>query len=398
MFSKTKINLFLDKIVEVISQKLKMNIKHPITFILSKLFDNNSIIENLLVFGSTNGNAYAGNSKALFEYLNEKTRYKCVWITKSDKIMKMLNNKNYNVISQKDWFKTIKTLKSAKYIFITHGFGDILMIDFSPKTKLIFLAHGISFKKGGDDMKESFFQRKIREKLNNDIDYFIDSSENNVKYKVSAYNIDPKKFIITGYPRNDYLINADKKLKEKIIQNLNLKGYNRILLYAPTFREYPYNDPFNHEFLVKLENFLRKNNDIFLYKPHPFIPKIDLSGYSNIIAIEPNVDITDLLIISDVLITDYSSVFIDFLFLNRPIIFFAHDLEKFKKVRDFYYDYENFVPGPIVKTGDELLELLNELEKFDKEYERKRVNVRKIFNKYNDGKAIERIMNFLNLN
>ncbi|MHA1758061.1 MAG: CDP-glycerol glycerophosphotransferase family protein, partial [Promethearchaeota archaeon] len=87
-----------------------MNIKHPITFILSKLFDNNSIIENLLVFGSTNGNAYAGNSKVLFKYLNEKTKYKCVWITKSDKILKMLKNKNYNVISQKDWFKNIKNL------------------------------------------------------------------------------------------------------------------------------------------------------------------------------------------------------------------------------------------------------------------------------------------------
>ncbi len=385
------------KSLNFVSGKIGINLLHIFSYPLSKLYCNR-IIDNLFIFGSTNGNAFAGNSRVIFEYLCENMDYYCVWMTASRNVYDYLKKRNYNVLLSTDIFKAIKFLKSAKLIFITHGFGDISLIDFSIKTKLIFLAHGISFKKGGDDIREGIFQRKIKEKLLKDITIFIDNSEQNIKFKMSAYGLPYKKFLITGYPRNDILCNYTNELKKEIKNRLLLEENHEIILYAPTFREYQYKSPLNEEFLSNLNESLIKEKKILLYKPHPFRKKLNLNKYKNIKSIDPNIDITDLLIISDILITDYSSVFIDYLLTDKPVIFFAHDLDQFKRVRDFYYDYESFVPGPIVKSGNDLIDKLKDLNKLSKDFKEKREKARKIFFKYADGKALERIVKFLNLN
>ena len=136
---------------------------------------------------------------------------------------------------------------------------------------------------------------------------------------------------------------------------------------------------------------------ILLFKPHPSSEKIDLSQYNHIKSVDPNVDIMDLLVITDILITDYSGVTYDFLITMRPIIFFAYDLDKYLMERGMYYDYETFVPGPIVKTGDELLIKLKNVSHWDKKYEEKRKNVRNLLNKYSDGNSTKRIIEFLDL-
>ena len=132
-------------------------------------------------------------------------------------------------------------------------------------------------------------------------------------------------------------------------------------------------------------------------KPHPFTEDVDLSKYNNIISVKRNVDIMDLLIIADVLITDYSSVFYDYLLTLRPIIFFADDLEKYTEIRDFYYDYESFIPGPFAQTGEELIQSIKNVDLWNSEYEEKRKIMRDKFNKYSDGRATERIIEMLNL-
>ena len=169
------------------------------------------------------------------------------------------------------------------------------------------------------------------------------------------------------------------------------------MLYAPTFRDYKYRSPLTESFLEKLDKFLLAENKYLLYKPHPFTENVDLTQYKKIISIERNVDILDLLIIADILITDYSSVFYDYLLTMRPIIFFAEDLERYTEVRDFYYDYETFVPGPIVKSGDELIDLLKNLDQWESKFKAKRKLMRDQFNKYHDGRSTERIIELLQL-
>ena len=150
-----RFNRIFNSALEFISKKVGMNIKHIFSYPLSKLFSK-KVYDNLLVFGSTNGQAFAGNPKVIFQYLCEHSNYNCIWITGSENVFRDLIKQNYNVILNKNLIETIKILKAAKYIFISHGFGDIFYIDFSPDSKLIHLAHGISFKKGGHDLETTF--------------------------------------------------------------------------------------------------------------------------------------------------------------------------------------------------------------------------------------------------
>ncbi|MFX1444609.1 MAG: CDP-glycerol glycerophosphotransferase family protein [Promethearchaeota archaeon] len=389
----------LNSVLKFISAKIGMNVTHIIAFLLSKLISIN-INDNLLIFGSTNGKAFSGNCRTVFEYLAKNTEYYCVWITDSKEIYHKIKMRGYHVILNDNLIKVIKLLKAAHFIFFSHGFGDILLIDFSSKTQLIYLAHGISFKRGGYDLKKSvypFFERRLNDILAKRISFMIDSSDETKKTKISNYRMDPEKIIITGYPRNDILINFTQELIFDLKKRFKLLNFHQIILYAPTFRDYEYKIPLTPDFLLELQKFLEIEKKIFLYKPHPFMEKINLSEYKNIRTIDPSVDINDLLIISDVLITDFSSVFYDFLLTSRPIIFFADDLDKYRQVRDFYFDYETFVPGPYVTSGRDLIKMLKNIELWNSKFSEKRKLTRDRFNKFVDGRATERLLKILNL-
>ncbi|MFX0186739.1 MAG: CDP-glycerol glycerophosphotransferase family protein [Candidatus Hodarchaeota archaeon] len=394
-----RFNRTFNNVLEFVSKKVGMNIKHILSYPLSKLFSK-KVYDSLLVFGSTNGQAFAGNPKVVFQYLCEHSNYKCVWITGSENVYRDLKRRNYNVVLNKNIIKTIKTLKAAKYIFISHGFGDIFYIDFSPKSRLIHLAHGISFKKGGHDLESTFMpfvEKWMNKMLVNHMNLLIDSSEETKRHKMTRFSLPTDRIAVTGYPRNDILINHTKDLDNSIKKGLGIKKNYEVILYAPTFRDYSYTPPLSKPFLEKLEEYLIAENKCFLYKPHPFEKQLDLGDFKNIKSIDPNVDILDLLIISDILITDYSSVFYDYLLTVRPIIFFAEDLDRYTNVRDFYYDYESFVPGPVVKTSDQLIEVLKSFNQWEPKYKERRKQMRDQFNKYHDGRSTERIVDLLEL-
>ncbi len=396
---RRKINKVANNLLDFIYNKINVNVRHLIAYLISKLYSN-EVDNNLLIFGSTNGNAFSGNSKYLFLYLTQHSNYRCVWITSSKKVLGNLRNKNYNVILNRNLFKTIRILKSAKYIFITHGFSDILMVDLSPKTQLIRLDHGIVLKRLGTFTRGSilnFIKKKMRQKLVRSTSFLVVASEIDKKMKMQSFPLHPNQYIKVGYPRNDILVNFTREKYLSIKMFLNIKEENEVLLYAPTSRKYQHESRLNKEFLEKLDEILINEQRILLYKPHPASKKIDLSIYSNIKSVDPNVDIMDLLVVSDVLITDYSGVFYDFLITLRPVVFFAYDIEKYFEKRGIYFDYETFVPGPIVKTGDELISKLKNVNQWAKEYEKKRKRIRELLNKYSDGNSTKKLIEFLNL-
>ena len=134
---KDRMNNIINFSLDFISKRLKLNIRHLITYYLSKFYSN-KVNKKLIVFGSNNGKTFAGNSRILFLYLTQNSSYNCIWLTSSKKVIKELKDKNYNVVNSRKLFKTIKILKIAQYIFITHSYSDISMISFSPETTFIF--------------------------------------------------------------------------------------------------------------------------------------------------------------------------------------------------------------------------------------------------------------------
>ncbi|MFX1311089.1 MAG: CDP-glycerol glycerophosphotransferase family protein [Promethearchaeota archaeon] len=396
---KKVINKFFNYSIDFINNKTRLNIRHIIAYFLSKLCSN-KVNENLIVFGSNNGKAFSGNSKYLFLYLNQNSNYQCIWFTTSRKVLNDLRNKNYHVISVKNLIKAIKTLKAAKYIFITHGLGDILMIDFSPQTQLIRLSHGIGIK----NLKEKFsnffldfYKKKIRQYLVKRISYVVVTSDKDVKIKKSNFPLPSNKFLKVGFPRNDILVNFSKEQYLESKKSLAIAENSEVILYAPTFRRYKHTSPLDEDFFKKLNELLISENKVMLFKPHPSSEKINLDPYTSIKSVDPKVDIMDLLVFSDLLITDYSSVFFDFLITKRPILFFAYDLEEYSMKRGLYFNYETFVPGPIVKTKDEFFLKLKTINQWVKDYEAKRNEVQDKYIKYSDGNSIKKIIEFLGL-
>ena len=208
-------------------------------------------------------------------------------------------------------------------------------------------------------------------------DYVLVTSEYLRPIFSSAFNT--KNTIICGYPRNDFLISDsienvmsdDEKATYNMLENEAIN--NKIILYMPTFRES------EHRFfelisISKLEAYLREHNFVFFVKLHPKSKINDRfmevqSEYIKII--NPEHDPYPLLKLVDVLVTDYSSIYFDFLLTNKPIIFFPYDLEEYlTESREMYFDYDEFTPGAKVFIQEELENALLDIDKHHDERER----------------------------
>ena len=185
-------------------------------------------------------------------------------------------------------------------------------------------------------------------------------------YYAEAFQIDKSKIKSLGLPRADYYFeNHDiDELRSNFNKKYGVDSSKKIILYTPTFRE---NKEFNNVFnFLDLDEFNKKLSDeyVLVLRLHPKIKKF----YSSEISVDGDyVDCSDykneqeLLLLSDILITDYSSIMIEFGLLNKPIIFFAYDLDNYlSNERGFYLDYKNDLPGPIVYTTEELISCIND--------------------------------------
>jgi len=386
--------------------KVLRDIVLPFCFkFISKVF-RSKVDENLIIMGAYSGNSYMDNTKYLFEFLNKHSNYNVVWLTKSRGLLVELRNKGYNVVYALS-LEAIKLLRKAKFIFLTHGVYDVLPIDFSPQTEIIMTWHGTVIKDITEDFDATYSYKKwvrilkLKSYPNQYIDYILTPAKGNYEHEIltSAFKVAPNKILDLGYPRNDILFNNNLELKQKLREKYGIPdNIKRVILYAPTFRDAgSLRFPFKNNDLENLNTILEEMDSVFLFKGHAYEKKINFGELKYIQLVRKPSDIQELLIISDLLISDYSSVIFDYLLTLKPIILFPYDLDIYKKGRGLHYDLRDIAPGPIVFEIEELLEVIRNMEKLDSEYRDVREKVRDRFNKYHDGKSIERLLNFLNI-
>ncbi len=253
-----------------------------------------------------------------------------------------------------------KALATAKYVFLNDNFMPMANLNFSNEAIVTQLWHAEgAFKKFGlsapltDDVAER--EKKCSEKLT----YVICSSKNVVPVYSDAFGIDENKILPLGAPRIDLLLaerNIDKL--RSAFDNLHpeCKG-KKLILYAPTFRE---NGDADKKLLdnIDMKKFGDELGDEYslLIKLHPQINSS--KPVEGAVDVTKGHDIGELTLICDMLITDYSSACMDFALLSKPCIFFAFDLEEYEKERSFYFNYEEYVPGKVAKTFDEIIEAI----------------------------------------
>ncbi len=374
---------------------------------MSKLFSNR-VDDNLIVLGGYNGRAFIGNPKYLYFYLKENTDYKLFFFVKSLDLKRELNKKGINAIYAFS-LKSLKILRKSRAIFISHGFGDILPFKKAPRTVVIQTWHGGDLKIiGGHPYYSKFFYSKkarlLGLKLHESMfsDYFLNPSGEQRPLQIQAdiFKVPQSRILSLGYPRNDIFFsnvpNQTKKLKNyyKIPD-----ATKKIFLYAPTYREkFISKDPFNDNELVELNNFCKEQDYLFLIKAHFNEEILTLKNLENIKVIEKGADTQELLLLTDVLITDYSSIYFDYLLLNRPIILYTYDYEEYVSKRGIFYDHlEEIAPGPIAYNFKEFMKKLHNISRINKEYELKRLKLKKYFNKFDNGNSSERLLKFLKL-
>ena len=207
-----------------------------------------------------------------------------------------------------------------------------------------------------------------------------------------------KIIIETGYPRNDILINYKPERINEIKYKYGIDPDKKIILYAPTFRDnrhdgsgYVYD---THLDFDKLRYELGQDY-IILFRAHYFVAnQFNFEKYNGFVYDMSRLDdINELYLISDLLITDYSSVFFDYANLERPILFYMYDLEEYaNEIRGFYFDL-NILPGPIVKDEDNLILEIKRLENWEKDEKYNSFNKR--FNYLDDGRASRRVSEYI---
>lgn len=250
-----------------------------------------------------------------------------------------------------------KALATSKYVFLNDNFMPMADLNFSKEAVITQLWHAEgAFKKFGlsapltDEV--AMREKKCSEKLT----YVICSSKNVVPVYSEAFGIDESKILPLGAPRIDILLSERNTAEiRKAFDDAHPDCKDKkLILYAPTFRE---NGDADKKLLdnINMAEFNKLLGDEYslLIKLHPQINSS--KPIDGAVDVTKGHDIGELTLISDMLITDYSSACMDFALLSKPCIFFAFDLEEYEKERSFYFNYESYVPGEVAKTFDEVI-------------------------------------------
>lgn len=367
---------------------------------------------NLILFGSWFGNRYADNSKYMYEYMLNRKDLEIYWYTRNRKIYQRLKQKGKPVLLSTQPRAIWKQIR-AHILVSTIGFTEFNTF-FLCKCVFLDLDHGSPIKASGFDQyhinkpllqtqeeKRAIAFHKLLEK---DIEHYkFSASEASGEILKNVYQLPPDKVLNLGRPRNDLFYDATLR-HGRDIPIKRIKGDKKAIVYMPTHRsEGKCKIRINKLMdLPKVQQICEEYNYIFLIKKHYYHrhEKEDISKYSNIRDItNKNIDPQILLYEADVLITDYSACFVDYLLLNRPIIYYPYDIDEFiKNEREMYLPYADIAVGTKAYNKDELsLAIENTCKRLPDQYADKRAALCDFyFSKQNQRCVREQIADYIN--
>ena len=365
------------------------------------------IDDKLVYFQTFSGRGYSDSPKAMYEYMLTAPEYKdfrFVWCFKEpEKYEYLLKNGRTELVK----FRTKadnKALRKAKY-WIT----NYRMLNHQyPRKGQIYLQcwHGTPLKRLGYDIIESDNAMnslaEIKEKYRTDAErfaYMLSPSPFATDKFATAWNLretgQEYKIIEEGYPRNDRLVTATGEDRKAIRERLGVEG-KKVILYAPTWRDNQHTSGQGYTYKTEVDfDRLRRelcDDYVILFRAHYLVANsFDFERFKGFIYdVSSYGDINELYIASDILITDYSSVFFDYSILERPIIFYMYDLEHYaNEMRGFYLSLDE-LPGPIVQTEDDLIREIKKADRW-KADDKYREFVKR-FNPYEDGNSSKRVL------
>jgi len=327
---------------------------------------------NLIVFESFQGKHYTCSPKAMFEeLLNDPAYagYRFVWSFVNTKKHRYLLKNSRITLVKRGSEKYYDVMATAKYR-ITNSTNP-LTVPVRKGQIYIQTWHGTPLKRLGLDIVRDGNAAQSRKEIHSlyrreatQFDYLISPSAYTTEKLASAFGLtaeeQKKKIVETGYPRNGFLFTHTPETVEELKEFYKIPEGKKVILYAPTFREgsYQYGKGFDYQIALDVERLQKRFGDTacVLMRTHYLAnTQFDYEKYEGfLIKVTGVADINRLYVISDLLVTDYSSVMFDFSILRRPMIFYMYDQEQYRgELRDFYIE-PDILPGPIVTTQKEL--------------------------------------------
>ncbi|MGY0683485.1 bifunctional glycosyltransferase/CDP-glycerol:glycerophosphate glycerophosphotransferase [Mammaliicoccus sciuri] len=357
-----------------------------------KLLDKEeSVDSNTIIFESFGGKNYSDSPKYIYEYMQKNyPKLNYIWVFK---------NPDKNVITG----NAEKVKKGSKEYYAAYSKAKFwvtnarLPLYLNKKENQVYIQtwHGTPLKRLANDMKvvrmpgtttanykKNFYAETSR------WDYLVSPNRYSTNIFKTAFWMNEERTWEIGYPRNDVLVNRnnDQEYINQIKKDLNLPEGKKVIMYAPTWRddEFVKKGQYLFDLKINLENLQKELGEdyVILLRMHYLIANaLDLNGYEDFaIDVSNYSDISELYLISDALITDYSSVMFDFGILKRPQYFFAYDIEKYDKgLRGFYMDYMNDLPGEIITDEFKLAEELKNIDEHKEKYKEK---IEKFYDKF----------------
>ena len=376
-----KVNQFRKTLRHVKNIVLRRKNKERSLYDLTDKEDN--VKPKTIVFESFGGKNYSDSPKYIYEYMQKYyPNYRYIWSFK---------NPDKNVVpGSAEKVKRNSAEYYQAYSEASHWVSNArtpLYLNKKENQTYIQTWHGTPLKRLANDMKvvrmPGTTTPKYKRNFNRETsrwDYLISPNRYSTEIFRSAFWMDEERILEIGYPRNDVLVNRanDQEYLDEIRTHLNLPSDKKVIMYAPTWRddEFVSKGKYLFELKIDLDNLYKELGDdyVILLRMHYLISNaLDLSGYENFaIDVSNYNDVSELFLISDCLITDYSSVMFDYGILKRPQFFFAYDIDKYDKgLRGFYMNYMEDLPGPIYTEPYGLAKELKNLDKVQQQYQEK---------------------------
>ncbi|WP_245838662.1 CDP-glycerol glycerophosphotransferase family protein [Marininema halotolerans] len=346
----------------------------------------------VVVFGAEAGQGFRGNPKYLYLEAKQDHRIRCIWVLKNQAAIKRMNDEGmecYSVHSLKGIYFQLR----AKTFIHSHSIHDDFNRFLLGGATSINTWHGVGLKKVWGANKKTYTYKSLHEKnrfkrwlhsfvvrtQNAGTSYVISTSDRVSSYYPETFLVKKENVLQLGQARNDIFFH-DTEQDEEIPSYIR---ESRIITYMPTHRNFGKLDKNINRVLdlKQLDAFCEAHGYKFIVKRHMYSNGQVPTRLKNIIDIsKENIDPQMLLKYTDILVTDFSSCYTDFLLLNRPVLFYSYDLEEYlEKSNEMYHDYYDVTPGPKIEDFSSFMSALTDVVNGMDTFEEERKEVLDIF-------------------
>ena len=353
-------------------------------------------LRDAVFYLSYNGKQFSDSPRAMYEELVRRgLDLEHLWAVRDDQVVLPPELKPVRMWGT-EWFEALAT---CRYIVTNAHLPE--WVERRPGQVIVQTWHGTMLKKIGHDIETLHFDREYQNRIALEAKNWslvVSSNRFSTPILKRAFSFDGE-ILEAGYPRNDYLYSPDRdEIARRTKEKLGLPEGKKVILYAPTWRDDLSHSAGQYKFdlRVDLEDARRRLGDdhVLLIRRHSnVVDAVPGAGNGFVWDVSEYPDIADLYLAADLMITDYSSVMFDYAHLKRPMLFFTYDLEHYRDtLRGFYFDFEKDSPGPLIRTSEELVTAIRNIDRVMEEYKERYDRFQHLFCDLDDGHASERVV------